>query len=49
MEIAAIISAIVFDWLDFGLIIALLVANATIGFWEESVSFTRSLHLPCCL
>eukprot|EP00026_Physarum_polycephalum_P000851 Phypoly_transcript_00852.p1 GENE.Phypoly_transcript_00852~~Phypoly_transcript_00852.p1 ORF type:complete len:1188 (+),score=342.28 Phypoly_transcript_00852:248-3565(+) len=36
MEIAALISAIVFDWLDFGLIIGLLFANATIGYWEEA-------------
>lgn len=40
MEVAAIISAFVFDWLDFGLILALLFVNATIGFWEESISLS---------
>jgi H+-transporting ATPase len=45
MEIAALISAIVFDWLDFGLIIGLLFANATIGYWEEAVSFSFLLYL----
>eukprot|EP01114_Cavostelium_apophysatum_P014674 TRINITY_DN3862_c0_g1_i2.p1 TRINITY_DN3862_c0_g1~~TRINITY_DN3862_c0_g1_i2.p1 ORF type:complete len:963 (+),score=248.36 TRINITY_DN3862_c0_g1_i2:180-3068(+) len=35
MEIAAIISICLLDYLDFGLIVALLLLNATIGFWEE--------------
>jgi len=35
MEIAAIISIIVADYLDFGLILALLILNSAIGFWEE--------------
>jgi H+-transporting ATPase len=30
------ISLFTFDWLDFGLILALLFVNATIGFWEEA-------------
>ncbi|KAG0335018.1 hypothetical protein BG000_007852, partial [Podila horticola] len=36
IEVACIISAIVEDWLDFGIILALLVVNACIGFIEES-------------
>jgi len=35
MEVAAIISIILGDYVDFGLIIALLILNATIGFYEE--------------
>ena len=35
IEVAAILSAIVGDWPDFGIISLLLVANAAIGFWEE--------------
>ncbi|KAG0259918.1 hypothetical protein DFQ27_003808 [Actinomortierella ambigua] len=36
IEVACIVSAIVQDWLDFGIILALLLINATIGFVEES-------------
>lgn len=36
IEIACIIAAIVEDWLDFGIILALLIINALIGFIEES-------------
>ncbi|KAF9186399.1 hypothetical protein BGZ51_002042 [Haplosporangium sp. Z 767] len=36
IEIACIISAVVKDWLDFGIILALLLVNACIGFIEES-------------
>ncbi|KAF8988224.1 hypothetical protein BGZ52_012703 [Haplosporangium bisporale] len=36
IEVACIISAIVEDWLDFGIILALLIVNACIGFIEES-------------
>ncbi|KAF9374567.1 plasma membrane H+-ATPase, partial [Podila verticillata] len=36
IEVACIISAIVEDWLDFGIILGLLVVNACIGFIEES-------------
>jgi H+-transporting ATPase len=35
IEIAAILSALVRDWADFGIILTLLVVNAIIGFWEE--------------
>ncbi|HXH86370.1 MAG TPA: plasma-membrane proton-efflux P-type ATPase, partial [Nitrospira sp.] len=35
IEAAAILSAIVRDWTDFGIIVVLLVANAGVGFWEE--------------
>ncbi|KAF9979215.1 hypothetical protein BGZ73_004101 [Actinomortierella ambigua] len=36
IEIAVICSAIVGDWADFGIILTLLIVNATIGFVEES-------------
>ncbi|CAG8458037.1 949_t:CDS:2 [Acaulospora colombiana] len=36
IEIACIVAAIVRDWVDFGIIFALLVVNACIGFFEES-------------
>ncbi|KAF9158939.1 hypothetical protein DFQ26_007089 [Actinomortierella ambigua] len=36
IEIAVICSAIVGDWADFGIILTLLIVNATIGFIEES-------------
>ena len=35
IEIAAILSAIVRHWADFWIILALLVVNAIVGFWEE--------------
>jgi H+-transporting ATPase len=35
IEIAAILSALVQNWSDFGIITALLVVNALVGFWEE--------------
>ncbi|KAG0055248.1 hypothetical protein BGZ83_009180 [Gryganskiella cystojenkinii] len=36
IEVACIISAVVKDWLDFGIIFALLLVNACIGFIEEA-------------
>jgi len=35
IEVAVILSAVVRHWLDFGIIFALLLANAIVGFWEE--------------
>jgi H+-transporting ATPase len=35
IELAVILSAIVQDWADFGIILVLLVGNGLIGFWEE--------------
>jgi len=35
IEVAAILSAAVGHWTDFGIILALLVGNAVVGFWEE--------------
>jgi len=35
IEAALVLSAAVRDWTDFGIIAALLVANALVGFWEE--------------
>ena len=35
IEIAAILSLVVRHWPDFGIILALLVVNALVGFWEE--------------
>jgi H+-transporting ATPase len=36
IEVAAIIAGIVEDWIDFGIILALLLINACIGFIEEA-------------
>ncbi|CAO3620652.1 unnamed protein product [Mucor hiemalis] len=36
IEIACIIAAIVGDWIDFGIILALLIINAVIGYIEEA-------------
>ena len=35
IEIAAILSALVQHWSDFGIIMTLLLVNAVVGFWEE--------------
>jgi H+-transporting ATPase len=35
IEVAAILSAAVHHWEDFGIILALLLMNAGVGFWEE--------------
>ncbi|MFL7793349.1 MAG: plasma-membrane proton-efflux P-type ATPase [Anaerolineae bacterium] len=35
IEIAAILSLVVRHWADFAIILALLVVNAIVGFWEE--------------
>jgi H+-transporting ATPase len=35
IEAAAILSALVRHWEDFGIILALLLVNAVVGFWEE--------------
>ncbi len=35
IEIAAVLSAVVQHWADFGIIFTLLVMNAIVGFWEE--------------
>ena len=35
IEVAAILSALVQHWVDFGIIVALLLFNAGIGFWQE--------------
>jgi H+-transporting ATPase len=35
IEIAVVLSAVVRHWPDFFIILLLLLANATIGFWEE--------------
>jgi len=35
IEIAAVLSALVRHWADFGIIMALLIVNAIVGFWEE--------------
>lgn len=36
IEVAVILSAIIQHWADFGIILALLVLNAVIGFWQEN-------------
>jgi len=35
IEVAAVLSALVRHWADFGIILMLLVVNAIVGFWEE--------------
>jgi H+-transporting ATPase len=35
IEVAAILSALVQHWTDFSIILALLLVNAVVGFWEE--------------
>ena len=35
IEVAAVLSALVRHWVDFSIILALLVFNAVIGFWQE--------------
>ena len=35
IEAAVILSLIVKDWIDFGIILTLLLVNAVVGFWEE--------------
>jgi len=35
IEVAAILSLLVRHWADFGIILALLIVNAIVGFWEE--------------
>jgi H+-transporting ATPase len=35
IEVAAVLSAVVRHWADFGIILALLLMNAGVGFWEE--------------
>jgi H+-transporting ATPase len=35
IEVAVVLSGVVRHWPDFFIILVLLVANATIGFWEE--------------
>jgi H+-transporting ATPase len=35
IEVAAVLSALVRHWPDFGIILALLLVNAVVGFWEE--------------
>ena len=36
IEAAVILSGVVRHWPDFGIILVLLLANALVGFWEES-------------
>jgi len=35
IEVAAILSAVVRHWADFAIIVALLIFNAVVGFWQE--------------
>ncbi|MBW2010689.1 MAG: plasma-membrane proton-efflux P-type ATPase [Deltaproteobacteria bacterium] len=35
IEVAAILSLLVQDWVDFTIILTLLIFNATVGFWQE--------------
>jgi H+-transporting ATPase len=54
MEIACILSIVLLDYLDFGLIIFLLFANATLGYWEEkqagdAISALEASLSPTCI
>lgn len=42
IEAAVILSALVRHWPDFFIILVLLLANATVGFWEEYQAGTPS-------
>jgi len=35
IEIAAILSAVVHHWADFGIVVVMLLINAVVGFWQE--------------
>ncbi len=35
IEVAVILSVVVHHWVDFGIILTLLIVNAVVGFWEE--------------
>ncbi len=35
IEVASLLSAVVGDWADFGIILVLLVFNGAVGFWQE--------------
>jgi H+-transporting ATPase len=35
IEVAAVLSAVVGDWGDFAIIVAMLLVNAAVGFWQE--------------
>jgi len=35
IEIAAILSAVVHHWADFGIVVLMLLINAVVGFWQE--------------
>lgn len=35
IEAAVVVSAVIAHWLDFGIILALLMVNAVVGFWQE--------------
>ena len=35
IEAAVVMSAVIMHWPDFGIIIALLILNAVVGFWQE--------------
>jgi H+-transporting ATPase len=49
MEIAAIIAIILGDYADFALILALLLINSTIAFWEEHSSANAVAALKASL
>ena len=36
LELAAVVTAILEDWIDFGILVFVLVANAIIGYHEEA-------------
>ena len=46
MEVAALLAIILLDFPDFGLILGLLIMNATISYREEA-SADKVLTIPC--
>jgi H+-transporting ATPase len=49
IEVAALLSLVVRHWDDFGIIPALLVLNALVGFWEEYQASTTIAALASTL
>lgn len=54
MELACILSIVLLDYLDFGLILFLLFANATLGYYEEkqagdAISALEASLSPICI
>ena len=42
IEVALALTAVTARWADFGIILALLLLNGLVGFWEEHQAAARS-------